>query len=60
MLGRNNFHTLRDYEYLQPINSNKGFANQYRLTANYSYLDFLNTILSPGELKIRIAVIKYT
>ncbi len=59
MLGRNNFHTLRDYEYLQLINSNKGLANRYRLTTNYSDLDFLNTILSPEELRIRIASIKY-
>jgi len=60
MLGRNNFHTLRDYEYLQLINSNKVLANQYRLTSNYSDLDFLNTILSPEELRIRIVSIKYT
>ena len=60
MLGRNNFRTLGDYEYLQLINSNKGLANQHRLTANYSDLDFLNTILSPEELRIRIAGIKYT
>jgi len=59
MLGRNNFHTLRYYEYLQPIKSNKGLANRYRLTTNYSNLDFLNTILSPEELRIRIADIKY-
>ncbi len=55
----NNYPTLRDYEYLQLINSNKGLANQYRLTANYSDLYFLNAILSPEELKIRIAGIKY-
>ncbi len=59
MLGRNNFRTLGDYEYLQPIYSNKELANQYRLTANYSDLDFINTILSPEELRIRIAGIKY-
>ncbi|KKL98467.1 hypothetical protein LCGC14_1824130 [marine sediment metagenome] len=59
MLGRNNLRTLGDYEYLQLIKSNKGFANQYRVTASYSDLDFLNTILSPEELKTRIASIKY-
>jgi len=51
---RNNFRTLRDYEYIQLIKSNNGLANQYRLTANYSDLDFLNTILSPQELEKRI------
>ncbi len=51
---RNNFRTLRDYEYMQLIKSNNGLANQYRLTANYSDLDFLNTILSPQELEKRI------
>ena len=51
---RNNFRTLRDYEYIQLIKSNNGLANQYRLTANYSDLDFLNTILSPEELEKRI------
>ena len=55
---RNNFRTLRDYEYLQLIKPNNGLANQYWLTANYSDLDFLNTILSPEELKTRIASIK--
>ncbi|MBA7534165.1 hypothetical protein ES705_26411 [subsurface metagenome] len=59
VLCRNNFRILGDYEYLQRINSNKGLANQYRLTANYSDLNFLNTILSPEELKVRIAGIKY-
>ena len=55
----NNFRTLGDYEYLQLINSNKGLANQYRFTANYNDLDFLNTILRTEELRIRIAGIKY-
>ncbi|MBW8003353.1 MAG: hypothetical protein FVQ80_15290 [Planctomycetes bacterium] len=52
---RNNFRILRDYEYLQLIKVNNGLANQYRLTANYSDLDFLNTILKPEELEKRIA-----
>ena len=59
VLWMNNYPTFRDYEYLQLINSNKGFANQYRVTASYSDLDFINTILSPEELRIRIAGIKY-
>jgi hypothetical protein len=60
VLWMNNFRTLRDYEYLQLIKSNKGLAKQYRLNANYSDLNFMNTILSPEELRIRIAGIKYT
>jgi len=52
---RNNFRVLREYEYLQLIKAKNGLANQYRLTANYSDLDFLNTILKPEELEKRIA-----
>jgi len=51
---RNNFRVLREYEYLQMIKAKNGLANQYRLTANYSDLDFLNTILKPEELEKRI------
>jgi len=51
---RNNFQTLRNYEYLQLIRSTNGLANQYKLSGNYSDLDFLTTILSPGELEKRI------
>ena len=48
---RNNFRILRDYEYLQLIKSKNGMAKQYKLTSDYSDLDFLNTILSPEELE---------
>jgi hypothetical protein len=52
---RNNFRILRDYEYLQLIKTKNGLANQYRLTANYSDVDFLTTILRPEELEKRLA-----
>jgi hypothetical protein len=52
---RNHFRILRDYEYLQLIKTKNGLANQYRLTANYSDVDFLTTILAPEELEKRIA-----
>jgi hypothetical protein len=52
---RNHFRILRDYEYLQLIKTKNGLANQYRLTANYSDVDFLTTILQPEELEKRIA-----
>jgi len=52
---RNNFRILRDYEYIQLIKAKNGLANQYQLTANYSDLDFLTTILKPEDLERRIA-----
>jgi hypothetical protein len=52
---RNYFRILRDYEYLQLIKTKNGLANQYRLTANYSDVDFLTTILRPEELERRLA-----
>ena len=52
---RNHFRILRDYEYLQLIKTKNGLANQYRLTANYSDVDFLTTILRPEELERRLA-----
>lgn len=52
---RNNFRILREYEYLQLIKAKNGLANQYRLTANYSDVDFLTTILRPEELEKRLA-----
>ena len=52
---RNNFRVLRDYEYLQLIKAKNGMANQYRLTGNYSGLDFLNTILKPEDLERKLA-----
>ena len=51
---RNNFRTLTDYEYVQLIRARNGLASQYRLSANYSDLDFLTTILSPEDLTKRI------
>ena len=55
---RNNFQTLRNYEYLQLIRSTNGLANQYKLSGNYSDLDFLTTILSPEELEKRMSETK--
>jgi len=52
---RNHFRILREYEYLQLIKTKNGLANQYRLTANYSDVDFLTTILRPEELERRLA-----
>jgi DNA primase len=52
---RNNFRILRDYECLQLIKTKNGLANQYRLTGNYSDVDFLTTILRPEELEKRLA-----
>jgi len=51
---RNNFRILQDYEYLQLIKSKNGIAKQYKLSGNYSDIDFLNTILTPEELEERI------
>ena len=51
---RNNFRILREYEYIQLVRSANGLANQYRLTAAYSDLDFLTTILHPDELAKRM------
>jgi hypothetical protein len=51
---KNNFRILKDYEYIQLIKAKNGLANQYRLSCNYSDLDFLNKILTPEELKNRI------
>jgi len=55
---RNNFRILKDYEYIQVIKARNGLANQYKLSCNYSDLDFLNKILTPEELKNRITVKK--
>ena len=55
---KNNFRILKDYEYIQLIKAKNGLANQYRLSCNYSDLDFLNKILTPEELKNRITDIK--
>jgi len=52
---RNNFRILRDYEYIQLIKIKNGLANQYKLSCNYSDLDFLNKILTPEELEKRIS-----
>ena len=51
---RNNFRILQDYEYLQLIKSKNGTAKQYKLSSNYSDIDFLNKILTPDELEERI------
>ena len=51
---RNNFRTLKEYEYLQNIKSKNGTAYQYKLSSNYSDLDFLNTILTPEQLEVKI------
>jgi len=51
---RNNFRILKDYEYIQVIKARNGLANQYKLSCNYSDLDFLNKILTPKELEIAI------
>lgn len=55
---KNNFRILKDYEYIQLIKAKNGLANQYRLSCNYSDLDFLNKILTPEELKNRITNLK--
>jgi len=52
---RNNFRILKDYEYIQVIKARNGLANQYKLSCNYSDLDFLNKILTPEELEKRIS-----
>ena len=57
---RNNFKILKDYEYIQLIKVNNGLANQYRLSCNYSDVDFLLTILTPEELEKRIEERKQT
>jgi hypothetical protein len=51
---RNNFRILKDYEYIQLVKARNGVATQYRLSGDYSDLDFLHTILSPEELETRI------
>ena len=51
---RNNFRILKEYEYLQNIRSKNGTAYQYKLSSSYSDLDFLNTILTPEQLEIKI------
>jgi len=51
---RNNFRILKDYEYIQVIKARNGLANQYKLSCNYSDLDFLNKIITPEELGKRI------
>ena len=52
---RNNLRVLKDYEYIRLIKAQNGLSHQYRLTAGYSCLDFLHTILSSEELKKRIS-----
>jgi len=52
---RNNFRILKDYEYIQVIKARNGLANQYKLSCNYSDLDFLNKILTPEELEKKIS-----
>jgi len=52
---RNNFRILKDYEYIQVIKARNGLANQYKLSCNYSDLNFLNKILTPEELEKRIS-----
>ena len=56
---RNNFRILKDYEYIQLLKSQNGLAHKYKLSPNYSDLDFLNTILSPDELEKRINKTKH-
>ncbi len=51
---RNNIRILKEYEYLQNIKSKAGTAYQYKLSGNYSDLDFLNTILTPAQLEEKI------
>ena len=51
---RNNFQVLKDYEYIQLIKSKNGLAHQYRLSPNYSDINFLTTILSPEELEKKL------
>jgi len=55
---RNNFRILRDYEYIHLIKVKNGLANQYRLNGSYSDLDFLNKIVSPEDLRKRMATTK--
>lgn len=50
---RNNFRTLKEYEYIKLIKVQNGLANQYKLTTHYSDLDFLHQILTPEELEKR-------
>ena len=50
---------LRECHYLQLIKSKNGMAKQYKLTSDYSDLDFLNTILSPEELEKTIKESNY-
>jgi hypothetical protein len=52
---RNNFKILRDYEYIQLLRTKAGLADQYKLSDEYSSLHFLNTILSPDQLKEKLA-----
>ena len=51
---RNNIRILKEYEYLIEIKSKNGLAHQYKLSSSYSDLDFLNTILTPGQLEDKI------
>ena len=51
---RNNFQTLKEYEYLQIIQSKNGLSHNYRLLGNYSDSTLSNSILTPDELKEKI------
>ena len=51
---RNNFQFLKEYEYLQTIQSKNGLAHSYRLVGNYSDSSLSNSILTPDELEEKI------
>src|SRR4030043_1058789 len=51
---RNNFQTLKEYEYLQLIQSKNGLAHNYRILSNYSDSSKNNSILTPDELEEKI------
>ena len=51
---RNNFRTLKDYEYVQLLPTKNGMPHQYRLTVDYRDSSIDNYILTPEELEKRI------
>ena len=51
---RNNFRILRDYKYLQLLCAKAGLADQYKLSGEYSDLQFLSTIQSLDQLKEKL------
>ena len=51
---RNNFQILKEYEYLQTIQSKNGLAQSYKLISNYSDSSLSNSILTPDELEEKI------